>query len=128
MKIFIGNLAADVTEDDLKQAVEAHTPVESVDLALDQDEQSKGFGFVEIADKEAGDKLIEALNGKELKGQALKVNEARPELPSRSGRERNVWNGIGGRNANRSSGKGKSKAKGGGAMGYGGGHVGSGEG
>lgn len=128
MKLFIGNIAADVTEDELKQAAEAHTAIDSVSLAQDEEGQSKGFGFIELADKAAAEKLIEALNGQELKGQALKVNEARTEFPGRSGRDRNVWNGIGGRNANRSSGKGKAKAKGGGAMGYGGGHVGSGEG
>jgi len=127
MKIFIGNLAADVTEDDLKQAAEAHSPIDSVTLAQDDAGQPKGFGFIEIADKAAGQKVIEALNGKDLKGQTMKANEARPEMPSRSGRERNVWNGIGGRNANRPSGA-KAKAKGGGKLGYGGGHVGSGEG
>ncbi|MFH1941031.1 MAG: RNA-binding protein [bacterium] len=87
MKIYVGNLAYEVTEDDLKLAFEEFGQVESVTIIKDKySGQSKGFGFVEIASKDEGQSAIDGLNGKELKGRALNVNEARPRTESRGSR------------------------------------------
>ncbi|OGQ90632.1 MAG: RNA-binding protein, partial [Deltaproteobacteria bacterium RIFOXYC2_FULL_48_10] len=78
MKLYLGNLSYEVTEDDLRQALEAFGQVESVTILKDRDSgRPKGFGFAEMASKEEGQAAIEGLNGKELKGRALNVNEAR---------------------------------------------------
>ena len=87
MNIYIGNLSYEVTEEDLKQAFEAFGEVESVKIIKDKyTNRSKGFGFVEMASKAEGQSAIDGLNGKELKGRALNVNEARPRTESRGGR------------------------------------------
>jgi RNA recognition motif-containing protein len=87
MKIYVGNLSYDVTEDDLRQALEQFGQVESVAIITDKySGQSKGFGFVEMPSKAEGQSAIDGLNGKELKGRALNVNEARPRTESRGGR------------------------------------------
>ncbi len=79
MKLYVGNLSYEVTEDDLRQAVAEFGEVESVSIIKDKyNGQSKGFGFVEMPSKEEGQAAIDGLNGKELKGRALNVNEARP--------------------------------------------------
>jgi RNA recognition motif-containing protein len=79
MNIYIGNLSYEVTEEDLKQAFEAFGQVESVSIIKDKySGQSKGFGFVEMPAKAEAQSAIEGLNGKELKGRTLNVNEARP--------------------------------------------------
>ena len=86
MKIYVGNLSYDVTEDDLRQAVEQFGTVESATIIKDRNSgQSKGFGFVEMASKEEGEAAIEGLNGKELQGRTLNVNEARPRTENRGG-------------------------------------------
>lgn len=80
MKLYVGNLAHDVTEDELQAAFEAFGEVESVNIVKDQETgQSRGFGFVQMADKEKAAAAIEAMNNKELKGSAVKVAEARPK-------------------------------------------------
>lgn len=79
MKLFIGNLATEASEDDLRQAAEAFGTVSAVSIAVDDEGASKGHGFVEMAGKDEGKAALEGLNGKDLKGQALKVSEARPE-------------------------------------------------
>lgn len=76
MRLFIGNLSTEATEDDLKQASEAFGEVKFVEIAT-EDGQPKGFGFVEMGTKEASQAALAGLNGKEIKGQALKVSEAR---------------------------------------------------
>ena len=87
MNIYIGNLSYEVTEEDLKQAFETFGEVESVKIIKDKyTNRSKGFGFVEIPDKASAQSAINELNGKELKGRTLKVNEARPRSESRGGR------------------------------------------
>jgi RNA-binding proteins (RRM domain) len=107
MKIYVGNLSYEVTEDDLKLAFKDFGQVETVTLIKDKySGQSKGFGFVEFASKAEGQAAIDGLNGKELKGRTLNVNEARPRPEGGSG-------GYGGR---RGGGGG-----GGGRGGYGGG-------
>jgi len=87
MKIYVGNLSYEVTEEDLQLALEQFGQVESVTIIKDKySGQSKGFGFVEMASKVQGQSAIDGLNGKELKGRALNVNEARPRTESRSSR------------------------------------------
>ncbi|TVL99609.1 MAG: RNA-binding protein [Candidatus Brocadia sp. WS118] len=79
MNIFVGNLSRDVTEDDLQQAFEAFGKVKSVKVIKDLfSGESKGFGFVEMQARAEAQSAITGLNGKELKGRALNVNEARP--------------------------------------------------
>ena len=87
MKIYVGNLSYEVTEEDLRLALEEFGQVESATIIKDKySGQSKGFGFVEMASKAEGQSAIDGLNGKELKGRALKVNEARPRTESRGSR------------------------------------------
>ena len=89
MNIYVGNLSYEVTEDDLREAFEGFGQVSSVALIKDKfSGKSKGFGFVEMTAKAEGQSAIDGLNGKELKGRALNVNEARPrtEKPRGGGR------------------------------------------
>jgi RNA recognition motif-containing protein len=87
MNIYVGNLSYEVTEEDLKEAFEAFGQVESVSIIKDKySGQSKGFGFVEMPAKAEAQSAINDLNGKELKGRTLNVNEARPRTESRGGR------------------------------------------
>ena len=84
MKIYIGNLSQSVSEDDLREAFEAFGQVESATVIRDKlTSESKGFAFVEMPSKDEALSAIEGLNGKELKGQALTVNEARPRSEGR---------------------------------------------
>ena len=77
MKIYVGNMSYEVQEDDLRQAFSEFGQVESVSIIMDKfSGKSKGFGFVEMATKEAGQAAIDGLNGKELKGRTVTVNEA----------------------------------------------------
>ncbi|MFA6008878.1 MAG: RNA-binding protein [Desulfobacteraceae bacterium] len=86
MKIYLGNLSNEVTEDDLRQELEPFGQIESIAIIKDRHSgQSKGFGFAEMGSKDEGQAAIEGLNGKELKGKALSVNEARPKTDNRSG-------------------------------------------
>ena len=79
-KLYVGNLPFSVTEQTLQSAFSQHGTVESISLITDRDTgQSKGFGFIEMrTDAEAG-AAISALNGKDLEGRAIKVNEAKPQ-------------------------------------------------
>jgi RNA recognition motif-containing protein len=87
MKIYVGNLSYEVTEEDLRLALEQFGQVESVTIIKDKHSgRSKGFGFVEMASKAEGQSVIDGLNGKELKGRTLNVNEARPRTESRGSR------------------------------------------
>ena len=87
MKIYAGNLSNDVTEEDLRLALEQFGQVDSTTIIKDKySGQSKGFGFVEMASKAEGQSAIDGLNGKDLKGKALNVNEARPRTESRGSR------------------------------------------
>ena len=86
MNIYIGNLSYEVTEEDLQEAFKEFGQVESVKIIMDKySGQSKGFGFVEMPSKAEGQSAIEGLNGKDLKGRTLNVNEARPRTESRGG-------------------------------------------
>jgi RNA recognition motif-containing protein len=80
MNIYVGNLSFNVTEADLKEAFGAFGTVQTASIIKDKySGESRGFGFVEISNSEEAQKAIAALNGKELKGRALKVNEAKPQ-------------------------------------------------
>ncbi len=104
MNIYIGNLSYEVTEEDLKQAFEAFGQVESVNIIKDKfSGRSKGFGFVEMPDKANAQSAINELNGKELKGRSVNVNEARPRTESRGGRG-GYGGGRGGRGGGRQGG------------------------
>ena len=104
MNIYIGNLSYEVTEEDLKQAFETFGQVESVNIIKDKfSGRSKGFGFVEMPDKANAQSAINDLNGKELKGRTLNVNEARPRTESRGGRG-GYGGGRGGRGGGRHGG------------------------
>lgn len=86
MNIYVGKLSRDVTEDDLRQAFEALGQVESVNIIKDRfSGESRGFGFVEMPSKDEAQSAIADLNGKDLMGQAIIVNEARPKTGDRSG-------------------------------------------
>ena len=86
MNIYVGNLSYNVSEDDLKQAFEAFGQVTSASIIKDKfSGQSKGFGFVEMPVKEEAQAAITGINGKELKGRTLNVNEARPRTDDRRG-------------------------------------------
>jgi len=87
MNIYVGNLSHEVTEEDLKLAFEPFGKVESATLIKDKySGQSKGFGFVEMASKDEGQSAIDGLNGTELKGKALNVNEAHARTERRGSR------------------------------------------
>jgi RNA recognition motif-containing protein len=76
-KLYVGNLSFETTESDLKELFGQAGTVETVRIITDRDTgRSKGFGFVEMQD--GGDKAIAEMNGKDFKGRALTVNEARP--------------------------------------------------
>ena len=84
MNIYVGNLSPDVTEDDLKEAFEAFGKIESINVIKDKfSGASRGFAFVEMPSKTEAQSAIEGLNGTELKGQSLNVNEARPRSEKR---------------------------------------------
>jgi RNA recognition motif-containing protein len=79
MNIYVGNLSRDLTEAELREAFQAFGEVQSAAIIKDKfTGDSRGFGFVEMPNKEEADKAIAALNGKEMKGRNLTVNEARP--------------------------------------------------
>jgi len=91
MNIYVGNLSYQATEDELREAFAAHGDVTSVNVIVDRmTGQSRGFAFVEMATREAGEAAIAALNGFELQGRPLRINEARPreERPRREARPR----------------------------------------
>jgi RNA recognition motif-containing protein len=86
MNIYVGNLAREVTEDDLRAAFEAFGQVASAAVIKDKySGQSRGFGFVEMPAKAEGQAAIDGLNRTELQGRTLDINEARPRTDSRGG-------------------------------------------
>lgn len=86
MNIYCGNLAYAVTSDDLRQAFEAFGEVTSASVITDRDSgRSKGFGFVEMANDAEGNAAIEALNGTDMKGRPVRINEARPRTDGGGG-------------------------------------------
>ena len=101
--IFVGNLSFNTNEDELRQAFESYGQVDRVSILTDRDTgRSRGFGFVEMTSDEDGEKAIAALNGSQIGGRTINVNEARPKA------ERSSFGGGGGR------GRGDRDARGGG--------------
>jgi RNA recognition motif-containing protein len=129
MKIYVGNMSYDAQEDDLRQAFGKFGQVDSATIITDKfSGRSKGFGFVEMSSTEAAQAAIEGLNGKELKGRELIVNEARPQVKREShggGGGRGGYGGHGG--GGRGGAGGFGGGRGGGNKGnFGGGHGGGG--
>jgi RNA recognition motif-containing protein len=79
MNIYVGNLSYSLSEQELRDAFAAHGDVSSVKILTDRETgRSRGFGFVEMPNQSEGETAIAQLNGKDLGGRALRVNEARP--------------------------------------------------
>ena len=116
MKLYVGNLSFNTSNSDLEELFASIGTVESASVVEDRDTgRSRGFGFVEMSSKEEGERAIEELNGKEVDGRELKVNEAKPR-ENRSG-----GGGGGGRGGYGGGGGGGRGGGGGGNRGGGGG-------
>jgi RNA recognition motif-containing protein len=86
MKLYVGNLSFNTTSGDLEQAFGEFGTVESANVIEDRDTgRSRGFGFIEMSSKEEGRQAISAMNGKEVDGRELIVNEAKPRENSGGG-------------------------------------------
>jgi len=84
--IFVGNLSFNTGEDELRQLFEPHGQVDRVSILTDRETgRSRGFGFVEMANAEEGDRAIAALNGSQFGGRTINVNEARPKAERAGG-------------------------------------------
>jgi cold-inducible RNA-binding protein len=121
-KLYVGSLPYSIDEDQLRELFEPFGQLESVRIINDKfSGRSKGFGFVEFADNEAAMEAIAQVNGKEVEGRTLIVNEARPEVK----REGGFGGGGGGRGGYGGGGGGGGRGgRGGGRGGYGGGRGG----
>jgi RNA recognition motif-containing protein len=98
MNIYVGNLSHDVTGDDLRQAFEAFGKVESANVITDKfSGESRGFGFVEMPSKDEATAALAGMNGKDIKGRAVSVNEAKPKTDRGGGGGRGGYGGGGGR-------------------------------
>ncbi len=86
INIYVGNLSFDSDEADLKGLFATYGEVESAKVIVDQfTSRSRGFGFIEMSNREEGLKAIQELDSKDLGGRSLKVNEAKPRNDSRGG-------------------------------------------
>jgi RNA recognition motif-containing protein len=86
MNIYVGNLSFNTAEENLRQAFEAYGEVSKVNVITDRDSgRSRGFGFVEMPSKGEADAAMTGLNGQDLNGQTLNVNEARPRTENGGG-------------------------------------------
>lgn len=86
MNIFVGNISYSTTEDDIRRMFEEYGEIDSVKIITDRDTgRSRGFGFVEMPNDDEAQSAIDALDGKELDGRALKINESRPRSDRRGG-------------------------------------------
>lgn len=84
--IFVGNLSFNTSEEELRQIFEGYGQVDRVSIMTDRDTgRSRGFGFVEMASNEDGEKAITALNGSQVGGRTINVNEARPKTERAGG-------------------------------------------
>ena len=104
MKLYVGNLSFQTTSEDLQQLFAQAGTVESATVVEDRDTgRSRGFGFVEMASKEEGEKAIEQFNGTDMNGRNLTVNEARPreDRGNRGGGGRGGYGGGGNRSGGR---------------------------
>ena len=94
MRIFVGNLAFSTQDDELRAAFAGHGNVESASVIMDRDTgRSRGFGFVEMPDETEAKAAIKTVNGSDLGGRTLTVNEAseRPSRPASSGNSNRRW-------------------------------------
>jgi RNA recognition motif-containing protein len=106
MKIYVGNLSYDTTEQDLKQEFEAFGTIDTVSVVMDKHSgRPKGFAFIEMSSKSEAEAAIEGLNGKTIDERTIVVNESRPRTDNRGG---------GGYSGNRGSGYGNKRSGGGG--------------
>jgi cold-inducible RNA-binding protein len=128
-KLYVGNLAYGVTDSDLLRMFEEHGTVQSAQVIMDRDTgRSKGFGFVEMGSDAEAQAAIQALNGSEIQGRSLTVNEARPKEGGGGGGGRGGYGGGGGGGGRRGGGGYGGGGGGGGRGGYGGGGGGGGRG
>jgi cold-inducible RNA-binding protein len=96
--IFVGNLDFNTAEDELRKLSEAYGQVDRITILTDRDTgRSRGFGFVEMTNAEEGDKAIAALNGSQIGGRTLNVNEARPKTERSGGGGKDRGGDRGGR-------------------------------
>ncbi len=92
--LFVGNMSFQTTESDLRSAFEQYGEITRIQVMTDRDTgRARGFAFVEMADEAAAANAIAGLNGKELDGRALNVNEAKPKPERSSGGGRNFGGG-----------------------------------
>ena len=85
MNIYVGNLAFSTTDTDLRQLFEPYGAVDEIRVIMDRETgRSKGFGFIEMSDGTAARTAIAKLNGQDMGGRALTVNEAKPREPRRA--------------------------------------------
>jgi RNA recognition motif-containing protein len=104
--IFVGNLDFNTSEDELRKLFETHGQVDRVSIMTDRDTgRSRGFGFVEMTSAEDGEKAIAAMNGSQIGGRTLNVNEARPKVERAGGGGRD----RGGRGAGHGGGGGRNR-------------------
>jgi RNA recognition motif-containing protein len=104
--IYVGNLSFQTTEQEIRSLFEAHGSVDRVNIVTDRDTgQPRGFAFVEMANNAEGDRAIEAVNGRDVGGRVLNVNEARPK--SEGGGGRGYAGGGGGRRNSGGGGRGR---------------------
>jgi cold-inducible RNA-binding protein len=97
LNIYVGNLSFDTSETELQAAFAAHGNVTSARIATDRDTgRARGFGFVEMSDANEAKAAIAALNGRELQGRTLTVNEARPREDRGGGNRGGGYGGGGG--------------------------------
>jgi RNA recognition motif-containing protein len=102
MNIYVGNLAREITEDDLREAFEVYGQVSTATIIKDRfSGESRGFGFVEMPSKNEAQTAINEMNGKDLKGRTINVNEARPKTNRGGGGGRGRGGGFGGRGGGR---------------------------
>lgn len=114
MKLYVGNLNYGTSDEDLRKTFGAYGELSSVAIIMDRETgRSKGFGFVEFVNDEDGKQAIAALDGKEVGGRALKVNEARPRESSGFGGGGNRGGGGGGGRDRRPGGGGGGGGRGG---------------
>jgi cold-inducible RNA-binding protein len=100
--IFVGNLSFNTTEDSVRALFEAYGTIDRVSIVTDRDTgQARGFGFVEMSNNAEGDRAIAELNGRDLDGRAINVNEARPKEDRGSGGGNRGRSGGGGQRSNR---------------------------
>jgi RNA recognition motif-containing protein len=105
LNIYVGNLSFDTSESDLQAAFASYGAVTSARIATDRDTgRARGFGFVEMSDQAESQAAIAGLNGTQLQGRTLTVNEAKPREERGSGGNRGGYGGGGGYGNNRGGG------------------------